>query len=77
MVRIVCHGRPLVASAIVLAFAGVSAHRTLTWPVVAIRVAGAFVFGLAAWYRSVFWCTSGIFIIAFPWIRRRLPRIKL
>ena len=70
-------GGPLIASAIVLAFMGVSAHRTLTWPVVAIRIAGAFVFWLGAWYRSVFWCFVGVLIITFDLVRRRLPRIKV
>jgi hypothetical protein len=67
-------GGPLIASAIVLAFAGVSAHRTLTWPVVAMRVAGALMFWLAAWYRSILYCIVGVLIIAAPWIKTRSRR---
>ena len=70
-------GGPLIASAIVLALMNVSAQRSLTWPVVAVRVAGAFTVLLGAWYKSVFWCAIGVLVIAFPWVRTRLPRIKI
>jgi len=70
-------GGPLLASAVVLAFVTVPPSRTLTWPIVALRVAGALVFWIGAWYRSVFWCAVGIVIIAFDAVRGRLPRIRI
>ena len=70
-------GGPLLASALVLAVMTVSPARTLTWPLVALRVAGACVVVLAAWYRSVLWCIVGIAIIAFDLVRRRMPRIRI
>jgi hypothetical protein len=67
-------GGPLVASAIVLPFVTMPARRTFTWAAVAIRIAGALVFWLGAWYRSIFYCVVGLLIIAAPWIRTRSRR---
>ena len=69
-------GGPLLVSVAILAFANVTARST-TWQAVAFRVAGAFVFWGGAWYKSVLYCTVGILLIAFPWARARMPRVRV
>ena len=35
-------------------------------------VAGVFILWAAAWYRSIFYCSVGLLITAFAWVRGRL-----
>ena len=70
-------GGPLIASAIVLPFVKAPASRTLTWPAVGLRIAGAVVVGLGAWYRSTFYCIVGVLIIAAPiWLKALRTRSR-
>jgi hypothetical protein len=80
-------GPPIVVSLLVLQFANLEklkesplgryAGRTMTAATDIVRVLGAFVFWGGAWYRSVFWCIVGLLIIAFVWVRGRLPRVRI
>ena len=36
------------------------------------RLVGVFIFWGAAWYRSVFYCSVGLLVIAFTWVRGAL-----
>src|SRR5476649_2434372 len=70
---------PAFASACVMLFAdcetlkelrfGPYEARKTTWLMVAIRIAGVFVFWGGAWYRSVRVCLIGLIVIALTWVR--------
>ena len=72
-------GLPAVASLFVLRFADferlkrsplgqyVGTHMSL--PLQVAAVAGAIIFAVAAWYRSIFYCIVGLLVVAFAWTR--------
>ena len=80
-------GPPIVVSLVVLQFANLEklkesslgryVGRNMSATTDVVRVAGAFVFWGGAWYKSVFWCIVGLLIIAFVWVRGRLPRVRI
>ena len=44
----------------------------MTPPLEVARLAGMFIFWGAAWYRSIFYCSVGLLVIAFAWARGAL-----
>ena len=72
-------GLPAIASLLVLQLADferlkqsplgryVGTHMSL--PLQVAAVAGAIIFAVAAWYRSIFYCIVGLLVVAFVWTR--------
>ena len=73
---------PIIASLLVIQFANVEklAHtrlgryvgRHMPMGMEFIKLIGVFIFWGAAWYRSVFYCSVGLLVIAFTWVRGAL-----
>ena len=70
---------PIITSVLVMQFANLEKvkrspigryiGRNMTPPLEVARLAGVFIFWGAAWYRSVFYCSVGLLVIAFAWVR--------
>jgi hypothetical protein len=73
---------PIIASLLVIQFANLEkvkqspvggyVGRNMTLPLEVARLVGVFIFWGAAWYRSVFYCSVGLLVIGFTWVRGAL-----
>jgi hypothetical protein len=70
---------PIIVSFLVIRFANVETltqtplgryvGRHMPMAMEVIKLAGVFIFWGAAWYRSIFYCSVGLLVIAFAWAR--------